>query len=334
MKKNYLLLVIFLLLAGSTAWYVLSGKKEDKNALGWDRLFKVPEAEIQKVFIAKRTGVTSTLERDGDHWKFNGQWRASKNAVENLLEAVSQMELAFVPAPAATDNIVKELAGHGIKVEVYGKGNKLLKAYYIGGVTNDGGGTVALMDGSEQPMIVKLPIMDGQVRTRFELAGDDWRDRHVFPYPADDITSVSIEYPTQRNQGFKLDKANGDWQVKPFYDNVPATNKPLSKGRVDGFLVNFETLMAETFDNDYAKKDSIRQMVPFSVISVKNKQGEERKAAFYSSYRINTETGERKTDVVERFFTDISTGDWMYTQYGVFKKVFWSYDMFFDGGQK
>lgn len=265
------------------------------------------------MFIAKRTGVTSTLERDGDGWKFNGQWKASKNAVENLIEAVSQMELAFVPAPAATDNIVKELAGHGIKVEVYGKGNKLLKAYYIGGVTNDGGGTVALMDGAEQPMVVKLPIMDGQVRSRFELTGEAWRDRHVFPFKADEISNVSIEYPQQRNKSFKLNRDGGDWEVKPFYDNTPAINKPVSKGRVDGFLVNFETLMAESFDNDYSKKDSIRKMVPFSVVYIKNKDGEERKAAFYPTYKINTETGERKSDVVERFFTDISNGDYKST---------------------
>ncbi len=334
MKKNYLLLAIFLLLAGGTAWYVMSGKKDEKHQLGWDRLFKVPAADIQKVFIAKRSGVTSTIERDGENWKYNGQWRASKNAVENLIEAVSQLELFYVPAPAATDVLVKELAGQGIKVEVYGKGDKLLKAYYVGGVTNDGSGTAVLMEGAEQPMIVKLPLMDGQIRTRFELAGDDWRDRHLFPYPADEISSVSVEYPLQRNKGFKLNKEGGEWQAKPFYENVPAINKPISKGRVDGFLVNFETLMAETFDNDYAKKDSIRQMVPFTVISVKNKAGEERKAAFYSTYQMDTNTGERQSDVVERFFTDVNTGDWMYTQYGVFKKVFWSYDMFFDGGQK
>ncbi|MCC6725236.1 MAG: DUF4340 domain-containing protein [Saprospiraceae bacterium] len=329
MKKNYLLLAIFLLLAGFTAWYVLSGKKDEKHTLGWDRNFKVEERDIQKIFLAKRTGVTTTLERDGDHWKVNGQWRASENAVENLLETVTKLELAFVPPPAAFSNITREMASRGIKVEIYGKNNKLIKAYYIGGVTPDAGGTYALLDGSEQPMVLKLPLMDGQIRTRYDLQGDDWRDRHIFPYKPEEIAAVSVEYPHQRNQGFKLSKTDGDWSIKPFYDNVPAINKPVSEGKVEGFLTGFEGLMAETFNNEYEHKDSIRQMVPFSVVSITDTKGKEKKAAFFPTYKTDLNTGERRNDIVERFFTETNEGDWFITQNGVFKKVFWGYDSFF-----
>lgn len=334
MKKNYLLLALFLLMAGATAWYVLGGKQEAKSTLGWDRLFKVQEADIQKIFIAKRTGVTSTIERDGDSWKVNGQWKTSKNAVENLLEAVTKLELAYVPPPAALDNIVKEMASRGIKVEVYGRGEKLLKAYYIGGVTSNAGGTYALMDGSEQPMVVKLPLMDGQIRTRYELDGDDWRDRHIFPYKPEEIEAVSIEYPQQRNKGFKLKKNSGKWDISPFYDNVPIINKPVSEGKVEGFLYGFEGLTAETFNNEYTHKDSIRQMIPFSVISITDNKGKEKKAAFYSTYKTDKFTGERRNDIVERFYTETNEGDWLITQLGVFKKVFWAYDSFFEANDK
>ena len=105
MKKNYWLLAIFLLLAGATAWYVFSGKKDENRTLGWDRLFKVPEAEIHKILSAKRTGVTTTIVRDGDGWKVNGKWKAGKNGVENRLEAVSTLELADVAAPVGWINL-------------------------------------------------------------------------------------------------------------------------------------------------------------------------------------------------------------------------------------
>ncbi|MCU0347816.1 MAG: DUF4340 domain-containing protein [Saprospiraceae bacterium] len=329
MKKNYWLIAIFLLLGGFTAWYVLSGKKDEKSTLGWDRQFKVPVADIEKIFIAKRTGETTTIERDGDAWKVNGKWKAGKNITENLLEAVSNIELQYVPPPAALESLTKELASRGIKVEVYGKGGKKLKAYYIGGVTTNAEGTVAIMEGAEQPMVVHIPNMVGQIRTRYDSTGDDWRDKNIFSYKPEDIEAVSIEYPQQRNQSFRLFKNGSNWDVKPFYDNTPPSNKPVVKGKVEGFLMGFEALKAESFENTYAKKDSIRQMIPFSIVSVTDKKGEQRKAAFYPTFRLDKYTGERRSDIVERYFADVSTGDWMLTQHGVFKKIFWSYDAFF-----
>ena len=329
MKKNYWLIAIFLLLGGATAWYFFGGKQTSNSSLGWDRLFKVEEKDIQKIFIAKRTGETTTVERDGDGWKVNGQ-KASKNAVENLLEAVTKLELQSVPPPAATDNVAKELASRGIKVEVYGNRDKKLKAYYIGGVTADARGTYAIMDGSEQPMVLQIPQMVGQIRSRFDLTGDDWRDRNVFSYKPEDIEAVSVEYPQQRNKSFKLKRSGQSWEVKPFYDNVPPINRPVSKGRVEGFLVGFGGLMAEGFENQYAKKDSIRQMIPFTVVSVTDVKGQERKAAFYPTYRKDKDTGERRSEVVERYFADVSTGDWMLTQHRVFEKIFWPYESFFE----
>lgn len=329
MKKNYWLIAIFLLLGGFTTWYMLSGKQDEKSALGWDRLFKVPEEDIHKIFIAKRTGETYTMERTGQDWQLNGQWKASQNAMENLLEAITNIELQSVPPVAAIDGIAKEMAARGIKVEIYGKNGKKLKAYYIGGVTANAGGTYALMDGSEQPMIVHIQKMDGQIRTRYDLGGDSWRDRHVFSYKPEEINAVSVEYPQQRNKSFKLQRKGNGWDVKPFYDNVTPINRPISDGRVEGFLVGFKGLMAESFSNHYAEKDSIRQMVPFTVVSVTDTKGEVRMAAFYPTFRVDKETSERRSDVVERYFADVNTGDWMLVQHRVFEKVFWPYEAFF-----
>ncbi|MBI5914581.1 MAG: DUF4340 domain-containing protein [Bacteroidetes bacterium] len=328
MKKNYWLIAIFLLLGGATAWYFLGGKKDGASTLGWDRSFKVEEADIQKIFIAKRTGETTTIEREGQDWKVNGQ-KASKNAVGNLLEAVTNMQLKFVPPGTGTGPIVKELGARGIKVEIYAKNGDKLKAYYIGGVTSDARGTYAIQENSEQPMVVEIPQMEGQIRTRFDMTGDDWRDRHVFSHKPEDIESVSIEYPQQRNKSFRLWRSGGSWQIEPFYDNVPATDRPLSKGKVEGFLVGFESLMAESFENQYAKKDSIRQVIPFSIISVTDTKGQQKKAVFHPTYNFDAQTGERRSDVVERYFADVSTGDWMLVQHRVFEKIFWAYDAFF-----
>jgi hypothetical protein len=337
MKKNYLLLLVFLLLGAGTAWYLITKDKGQSSTLGWDRNFRVAENDIHKIFLAKRSGETTVFERKGNYWEVNGQSRASANAVENLLEAVTKVELLFVPPKNSTDGIAREMAARGIKVEVYGKSGDKLKTYYVGGVTPDARGTYMLMEGSEQPMAVGIPNMEGQIRTRYDLVGDDWRDKTVFGYEYDDIQAVSVEYPLQRNKSFRLKKSGGNFEVEPFFENTPAINRPLDKSNAEAYLLNFKSLMAESFENNYAKKDSIRQVIPFSVVTVTDKRGNDRKAAFYQASAVNIEdpnTGATTKVVVERYFADLNTGDFMLVQDRVFKQIFWAYEAFFMPGNK
>ncbi|MEZ4955169.1 MAG: DUF4340 domain-containing protein [Saprospiraceae bacterium] len=333
MKKNYLLLLIFLLLGGGTAWYLLStDSKKTSTTLGWDRKFAVENIDdVHKVFIAKRSGETTTLTRNGDHWLVNGQHRASKNAVENVLEVIGDVTLKYVPPQAALENIVKEMAARGIKVEVYDKAGNQLKAYYIGGVTTDARGTYFIMENSEQPMAVEIPQMEGQLRTRFDITGDYWRDRTIFDYQPEEIEAVSVEYPTQRNKSFKLKRQGNGFEVKPFYENVPPINRAVQNGQVEGFLVNFENRIAESFDQEYAFKDSVRATIPFSIVSLTDTKGQEKTVTFYPHYKLDAKTKERYTDIVERYFTDVNGEDWLLTQHRVFENIFWPYEGFFEG---
>jgi hypothetical protein len=331
MKKNYWLIIIFLLLGGLTTWYLMDGKNETSSSnFGWDRDFKVEDpGEIQKIFIAKRDGTTTTLERRRDHWMVNGTYKASPNVMENLLETVTQLELKYVPPAAAIGNIVREMGARGIKVEIFNKAGKKIKAYYVGGVTADARGTHMIQEGSEQPMVMALPSMDGQIRTRYGLTGDSWRDRTVFGYRPGDIDAVSIEYPMQRNKSFKLKRVGRDFEVAPFYDNTPVIDRPVDKASVEAFLTGFKSLVAENFVNESTKKDSLSQLIPFSVISVTDTKGEQRIASLTQMYRIDAATGERKTDFIERYHAFLNSGDLMLVQHRVFQKIFWPYESFF-----
>ncbi len=331
MKKNYLLLAIFLLLGSGTAWYLLSKNKGETSTLGWDRKFAVENPEdIHKIFLAKRNGVTTTFEREGQRWRINGQGFASPGAIENLLEAITKVELKFVPPKNSLDKIVADLGAMGIKVEIFNKSGKKIKGYYVGNVTADTRGTYFIMENSEQPMAVEIPMMEGQIRTRYDLEGDHWRDRAVFSYKPNEIKSVSIEYPKQRSKSFKLTKNGNDFEVLPFYDNIPPIKEPVNTKLAQGFLEGFDRLVAESFENGYSKKDSIRSLVPFSLVTVATVDGEEKKAVFYEAYKVDAVSGDRRSDYVERYLTDVSTGDFMLTQHRVFTEIFWPYEAFFE----
>ena len=332
MKKNYLLLIVFLLLAGATVWYLATtDEKAGKSTLTWDRDFAVKDAEdIHKIFIAKRNGETYTITRGkGEYWLLNGQHHVLPNIMNSLLEAVTNVTMKYIPTQAAIPNIVTDMAAKGIKVEVYGKNDKKLKSYYVGGVGVDGESTYFIMEDSDQPIACEIPQMVGHIRPRYDFTGDEWRDKAIFEYAPEDIQAVSIEYPKQRNKSFKVERTGNGFEVEPFYENVPAINRKVVNGKVEGFLNHFKKLPAEAFENQYEKKDSIRNTIPFGVVSVTDQKGEKRMAAFYPTYNDNA------TKIIERYFVDMSTGDWMLAQHYTFQHVFWAYEAFFEpAGQK
>jgi hypothetical protein len=95
---------------------------------------------------------------------------------------------------------------------------------------------------------------------------------------------------------------------------------------VEAYLFQFRSLMAEAFENEMTGKDSIRQTIPFARISVTEIDGILRTATLFPTYRNDAFTGERPTDIVERYYADLNTGDWMLVQHHVFQKIFWPYE--------
>jgi hypothetical protein len=323
MKRTTLFLILFSLLGSATAWYVLS-KPDDKTSLaGADRRFKVENTdEIYKIFIADRKGEQTTLERKAGFWQYNGKYTANPNVMNTLLDAIGRMEIAYKPPTAAVQNMIKNLATEGIKVEIYNKNNKLLKSYYIGGATADERGTYAILDGAEQPYVVSIPGWEGNLRFRFNLKGDDWRDKTVFAEKAENIQSVTVEYPKNRNKSFRLERNSNSYQVKPFYPITPIINHPYKPGSAERYLEGFRSLGAEAFENENPRRDSVRQLVPFSIITLQNKQGVEKTVRLFPIFTVSNQA--------ERYLAELSTGDFMLVQHLVFAKVLWGYEFFFE----
>lgn len=335
MNRTVVLLLLFLGLGGLTGWYLLSREDQQTTLAGWDRDFAVENTSvIHKIFIADRQGNRTTLERLDGYWLYNGRWRARTNAVENLLDAIGRLEMKYKPPQAMVEYMIKDLAANGIKVELYDQTGEQIKAYYIGGATVDETGTFIIREGAEQPYVGHLPGWTGNLRFRFNLKGEDWRDRTVFRYEPEQIQAVTVEYPKQKNKSFRLERVGRTIEVSPFYDITPRNAQPVSPSRVEAFLTGFESLGAEAFENENPRRDSVRRQVPFSIISVTDREGATRSARLFPLYprrAVDPSTGRVVgPDQVERYFADVSTGDFMLIQHRVFKKVLWAYGFFFE----
>ena len=329
-RSTRTLLVILLLLACATSVYFLLGKNARSTAQGWDRKFKVEKAEsIQKIFLADRLGNRTTLVRSGEGWVYNDQYPANPNVMKNLLEAITLVELQYIPPSTATETMAKDLATNGIKVEVYGKNDKLLKAYYVGGTTPDERGTFMIMENSNQPYVTQIPNMVGAIRVRYAILGDKWRDKTIFRMKPDDISFVSIEYPKQKNRSFVLERKGEEFSVKPFYDITPPITTQYKQGSGEQFLLGFENMIAEAFENDNPLRDSIVQRIPFSVITVKTKSGEEQTLRLHPAISKNKDLGGVPVKY-EHFLVEVfPANDFILLQDRIVTRILWGYDFFF-----
>ncbi len=337
MDRTKILLIVFLLLGTVVGYLVFSNGLEGDNTslLVADRKFAPEDInQVNKIFIADRRGNKTLLTRQKGYWLYNDQYKARPNAIENLLDAVSRIQVKYKPPVAAVENMIKELSSQGIKVELYDKNDKVLKTYYIGGGTADERGTHAIMEGAEQPYVTHIPGWEGNIRFRYNLVGEDWRDKTLLSFQNEDIASISIEYPKQKNKSFILKKESNQYEVTPFYEITPRINRPLSSSKIEAYLMGYENIIAEAFENENPVRDSILQLVPFSIIRLKNREAKETELKLYpivpKGVIIDPKTGLQQYGQIERFFVEYNETDFMLTQNIVINKILWAYDFFFE----
>ncbi len=336
MKRSTLLIALFLLL-GVGAWFALRQKNaQDSTIKSWDMEFAVPNTgDIYKIFIADRNNTSATLERKDGYWLYNGKYEARPTAVQTLLQTIKSVRVQYVPTKSAEEGLVRSLATDGIKVELYDKSGDKIKVYYVGGVTADERGTYMIMDKSENPYVTHIPSFVGQLRVRYLLGDDNWRTRHVFNEKPEEIQSISVDYPQRKSAAFVLDKVSeAEYQVKPFYSTTRTIPTPQRKGVAEGYLLQFEAMIAEAHENGFELRDSVKTLVPFAIVTLKKTNGMEKKVTFWPQ-QYDQESGNKMSQAL-RYFTlyenkGANQESFMLTQQRVFGTVFRTYEYFFEG---
>lgn len=333
MKKTLTLLIVFLVIGGFT--FYLTSKKDTKTTILTEaRNFAVADiGQVHKIFIADRNGKNITLERKTGYWQLNGKNRANPNSVSNLLNTIQKLKIKYTPPRAAIKNIINDIATNNIKVEIYNQSGKKIRGYYVGGVTNDELGTHMIKEEEEEPFVTYVPGFEGSLRVRYMTEEMDWRDKAIFQERLADIESVSIEYPKQKNKSFKIEKVGQTYTILPFYENTPKINRPVAQGQIEKYLIGYERLVAENFANHYEERDSIEQLLPFSIIRLKTTNAEEKVVKLHPIVKRTKEgqmiISDSGTGIIEKYFADVDGADFMLIQQLVFGKILWGYENFY-----
>jgi hypothetical protein len=335
MKKTNLILVALLAILGSiSAWYFAT-KNNDTSLEGYDFQFAVKDtANIGKIFIADRTGKTATLTRlSVSEWQINGKFKAMPNAINNLLDVVTRIELKYRLPRNAVKTIVQDMASTSKLVKIFDKKGEKMRCYYVGGVDMDGLGTYLMMEGSNEPYPTHIPNFEGSPAIRYFTGEIDWRDRWIFKHSVEDIQEVSIDYPLQQSKSFRVKRDGVAFAVEPLYAVTPRATGAVNKGLVESFLVGFRALGAEGFENEYEKSDSVKSITPFAVVSLTDRVGKTKVLRLHPIVKKDASgiivKGDNGQALIERYFADTNEGDLLLVQHFIFQRIFWQYEAFF-----
>ncbi|NJL76944.1 MAG: hypothetical protein HC892_19900 [Saprospiraceae bacterium] len=145
---------------------------------------------------------------------------------------------------------------------------------------------------------------------------------------------MSIDYPKQLKESFRLVKNGSNYEVNPLDSLTPRLQKPLKAGQIEAFLVGFKQIAAEAFETGNPKQDSVLRTIPFSVITVKATSGATQQVKLYPIPYSVIETDQQGRAVnktyVERYFALVNETEFMLVQHRVFQSILWGYDFFFE----
>lgn len=323
MNRNIILILALILVAG-VGLYAWKSKKDTSTTLERsDSNFKIDDLNsIGRIILTDKEGMRSDLKRNGDHWTVNGTHRARQTNVDNLLKGLNRLQLEHIPTREASKNVLANMAVSAIHVEIFDNGENKLLGYYVGGVTQSERGTYFLKEGSQQPYSLIDPGFDGGLRARYALRPIDWRDVRFWIEETDQIDTLKVHYPKQRQHSFIISRSGSSYSLKPMFTTTPLKQKD-SDVRIKSYLTTLSKLACENFITNLEHKDSIIQSVAFMEMDMIYKD----ESSYLNFYPIGQK--EYSTDI-PRYFIDYSGKDFMVGQHEVLKGAFRSYEYFFE----
>ncbi|MFT4533718.1 MAG: hypothetical protein ACJA1A_003278 [Saprospiraceae bacterium] len=336
--KKLLILLAFLIGLAAVAYLLKPQNDGPKTSMDTtDRNFAFPEDQMGMVTVKSKDRALQTFKRGkGGIWTLNDKYKVSQFTLPQITKTLSNIKVQNIPSKGETESILKDIAKVGIQIKIYDLDLKEVRSFQIGLESYDESGTAFLMDGATQPYNMFLSGLYGDVRTRFTQEVDRYRDREMFQYVAEDIKEVSINYHKDQKSSFKLTVAGSEYKVEPLSQFLQPTTKSVSPDRVMAYLGGFSRIYAEDFDNSNVRLDSIRALVPFATVTVKDKNGSINEIDFIPFKDIITRNSNTR-DIdqarkIERFFINKTTDgnyDFMVAQNRLVQPVFRGYGYFF-----
>lgn len=339
-KKRIRITAVFVIILASASFWMITHNNSGTIRKELYDFAVTDTASVTKIYMVNTGGKELMLQKEkAGQWKVNGKFTARNDAIKNLLVCMKEMQVKNPVAKSAIENVSKQLATASQKVEIY-SGEKLIKSYYVGSDTQDGLGTFMLLtdpetgENSSMPFVMFIPGFNGFLSIRYFMEEDLWRDRTIFAFYPDKISSISVEYPRIPDSSFtialsaknEISLADSKGKNIPDFDTLNAKR----------YITYYTNIQYEALKNDMRKSfiDSVLAKGPVHIIRLKDRKGKIHTVKTFSKPvenpdKVDDVTGKPVTEDLERMFALINDEkDIALIQYYSFGKLFQSISFF------
>lgn len=279
--KRIQLLFVFLLLTGVGAFFSLQKNTETSSFKKEEISLAVGDTMgIEAIKIQRPSQAAVNLHKISlNEWRVNNKFEVRNQLVSFLFYGLNKLEVKRPISDNQKGLVKKELLADGIKVSIR-KGEKE-ETFIVKTNENDINSSYFLPSGSDDPVIVHVPGVKGDISQLLNLKEEDWRTRELFNSSPLSLKKVSLNYTEHKEDNFEVVSENSGFLVKG------VENQDTLK--VKKYLEMFGYLNVDKFIVE--KKDSIEKVLsvskPYATLTIQDIHPEKSKQLII--YRLSGE---------------------------------------------
>jgi hypothetical protein len=327
MKRLIILIVSLLVIAllGFLTFKVIKGSgKSDSDLLD----FGISDtSKVDKIVITDAFSNKITLKREGKNWTDAQGGCIAQTNIQLILQAFKNIEFKGYLPEKSVKKFTNIMTAQHVKVEIFMDGD-WEKTWYIGPASQDHYGQIMLLETesqgkAKQPVIMKLKDIRGIIEPRFFADKRKWVCTKIFELKQSQIASVDVQ---------NVEKPNLSFQI----DNNSKTPRVLSNGKP---LNNPDTMLIFRYLNNFKKihfnlanyelngkqVDSLKKSKPFSILTLKEKNGKTTKLRMFRIKRKEPQKNEFSevltSDDMDNFWCEINGKELVKCQYFIFNSI-------------
>lgn len=300
-KKNIIIIAAVAVVAILALIVTANGSKTST----FDQDYHIKDVEsVSKIFIANKQDQKVLLERqkgvEGDSaWLVDGQYTASQQMVDLLLETLNTMRIREQVNKTAVPNVIKNLSSKGIKCEIYQKvyfinwfdgkfrlfpHEKKTVTYFVGYETQDNMGSYMFREGDKVPVVVHIPGFRGFITPRFVTDPMLWRSHKIASLDVRQIARIELEIPSMPDESFAIYQEGEGFGMELTQSHTKVTT--FDTARVAQLLSSFTNLNFDEYAQSVpqADLDSSFNGGPRTILRIEGVDGFKKEVKTYIKY--------------------------------------------------
>lgn len=261
-KKNISLLSILIVMVLCTIIVYNYNPYERRTTTFEKDLFSIQNAfeNISRIEI-NGEGISNTIEKKSSYWTVNEEYRLDASMQQVFFKLLEEISIQRALVNETAEEIKQQVLDTGVSVNIYGQ-NELINSFTVGG---DFQALKSYFIKGDDVYLVQLPGYQSYVAGIFEVSESDWRDRVIFDGIWQDMVSLTIDRPNQKELVFKYED-----------QLLRLQNEKADTAKVMNFVERFNYFFVDQFlPSDHIaleKKESFQEAGSITIIALDDKE--------------------------------------------------------------